>query len=333
MIAGNSDGPVNTKSGLSKPVRASSASQEPEAVWGDDQWRQHIVLPASAEAADINRETWRNACAQIVRGHIKTVARSTLQGIYIRIHFHIESSLSNVVALPAARHLTVVLRTFHALLQARTSDGEDFCVALEQALVKPSVDLLLRCAQYSPSSSAHATIAVAATPPGRTNKTNPRWSPSPRRPSLQSLKSQASSIETDDGTEAVSDFFTASSAVLRDEAEIDRSRLAAACRSVRQNSLACLTALNETRPSQFFSTWPQIIGDGTREIPNGFILGSSSSQWNCFSQAATSTEPLFGIIQSDTALSVRLAACHLIENMLKKAREKGFFASGVVEHR
>ncbi|PWN21383.1 hypothetical protein BCV69DRAFT_168725 [Microstroma glucosiphilum] len=202
--------------------------------------------------------------------------------------------------------LSAGLKAIHAAFLSKEADGA-YCITLDQPDLSTAVELLLSCAHYLPRLPTSQSSTIRTFEPNSF----------PRRGSAVSLRAE-SLYGTDDGTDWGSDVTT--SQAPSTEAQ-QRKKISSTTRTVRQNAVSCLAALNEIVPAQLFSHWPKVL---SRTSPSVMRLSGPLN-------AAPHSEPILSVIWTDPVLSVRLGVCHLLESMFKQARARGFLQSGVVE--
>lgn len=203
------------------------------------------------------------------------------------------------------------LKLLHGLL-VLPRGGPSACLTLNAPEIDSCVQDLLQCSNYRP------------TPP------NTRSGPSiyGSRPSLrQSVASESEVTSTDYGSDNRSQ--------AGNESDNPRKRVSSTARTVRQNAISCLSALHEAFPALLFSSWPQLLE--VEEVKLAAASSSSALPPGGFGSMGTTprrpTHSLLTVMQDDSVLSVRLAACQLVMNMFKKAAQKGFLVAGIVEPR
>lgn len=144
--------------------------------------------------------------------------------------------------------------------------------------------------------------------------------PSERTSSLGLRSGDSSAGETDrrsDKSESEkSDFSTASSATASSRSRKDGSRQhESTCKLIRQNSLYCLTELNQLESRALISRWSDLLPDQPAPVE------ASSKQLSAlprFSASSTSAAPfsLCTLITQDASTSVRVAAMAALESIL-----------------
>lgn len=214
--------------------------------------------------------------------------------------------------------LSAALKAYHALIRARSAEGSPL-LQIRPADVKESVQLLLRCCHLRPSASVSSSLGPILPPTGQ----NQEYAGHRRRNSAQSVRSDLSEADTEAGT----DVSPVDLALLPEAAA--RKKLASAGRTVRSNALTCLYALNEVAPAQLFPLWQTLLA-----LPSPLAstslgqLGMSRSP-----SSSLATNSILTMINGEPVLSIKLAACHFVENLFSTAQEKGFLAGGIVEQR
>ena len=247
------------------------------------------------------------------------LTEANLQDLYRTAKEHLSSCPSassdgdTALLVSHASLSAAALKLLHALLVLPRSDPSSPCLVLSAAEIEPCVQTLLLGANYRPN----------ANPPTTRSAPSPFASHSSIR---QSVASESEVTSTDHGSDNRSQAGTHS--------DNPQKRVKSTARTVRQNAISCLSALHEAFPALLFSSWPQLL---QAEEVNLGVASTSALPMGGFARMAAApgrpTRSLLTVIQDDPVLSVRLAACHFVMNMFKKAAQKGFLTAGIVEPR
>ncbi|CAO1629894.1 unnamed protein product [Parajaminaea phylloscopi] len=336
MAASIAGGPsASTHGAASAQTRAQPDASSGQTVWTEDQWRERLLLQKTqgAETALVSREVWRSAWQQLSDGHVAKFPASLASEILAKAIDDASLLLNSPIDLAAVQTLAASLRALHALIVAASTKSSQVWLPMDQAALTECTHVLLRAGRLKSSGlpDLRSNGLSATHPPSSTQEMGSSMSSGLSGRSKQPSSANTSGAETEDVTDDASDATGAGRSQLETEGA-KRKRLSAASRSVRQNAMSCLAALNDTRWSQFFSLWPTVLGTGS-PIPT-----TASSLTSEPEKGVTNTstrhghgESVTSVLRSDSALSVRLAACHLIDGMLKRADQGSFFTRGMFE--
>lgn len=316
-----------------KLAQPSQATNEVVA-WTEHDWRSLLSLLTNGDEKGkaretVSREQWRSISRQLFQADALSLPTSLPTELLVRIIDDISASAVGTEPL-CTQTVSACLKALHAVLVAKGSQRQ-LLLELRQDRLSTLVDLLLRCATCLPRTSSNPRVARETLSPGQHGRREPSSDPIKLRTSHTSLRSFTNEAEdTEDNTDGASDFSSRPESV--DPAMLDRKKLSAACRSLRQNSISCLAAVNATRPAPLFAHWPRVLGQGI-QASTGALSGVSALSTTPSNLSHLGGESLPVIVRSDPTLSIRLAACHLMEAMFRQALAGGFFPASITEGR
>ncbi|CAO1617747.1 unnamed protein product [Sympodiomycopsis kandeliae] len=202
------------------------------------------------------------------------------------------------------------LKLLHIFLRACFPSGASPNLRLDNASLTDLVETLLGC--------AHCRSRM----PSRSGATRPTLSSSV--PNIKVGSDTETLLSTDYGSDRTN---------ANPDGEIFvRKRISSVQRTVRQNAITCLAALQDIVPSALFSTWPLLL-ESEDLTPSRGALGNFSSPRPASGTTIRQRRSLLYVIRDDPVLSLRLSACQLVATLFKTAQEKGFLASGISEPR
>lgn len=277
-------------------------------------------LGETSDAA-LARQAWRDIAEKVISQGPLALDSSGARAILDKViqvlgepaHHH-QAPATAPMQLSHAQALAAALRALHAVLNLKANDGNGMTLQLDQSTAQTLIDSLLASAGHALIRKSDTFLASSLTDPRTSSSSS---SSLPRRSSQQSLTSLRS--DAGESTDGASDMNSVRTSELVSSEDTQKKRLNAAYRSVRQNTLSCLSIISETRPAAFFPLWPRLLGDGSGSsgIASGDLKGSL----------------VLHLLSSDPVLTVRTAACHLVESMFRQAATKGYLSAGIVEPR